>query len=416
VKLCIAATLVLLLLPPVFASEVSIQTDGNRVTVGTATFQVLPADSIAVENEPYTLSSEKPDRWAKGTHLKACLSRVTPLPDCLVPGSVVVKLEDGTTLERDKDYLLDERWASLARLDGGKIGKDTRVLFSYRAGQMRLHSIQINPDGKIELVPGQPRTHSPEPPPIRDGWRTVANVFMPYHTKAVESWQIFRVAGPYPEPNETEMSRRSELVPKTLNKLRAGQPVHIVTWGDSVTAGGDASSPATAFPELFATRLRERFPKSTITLTNAGIGATNTNMRLPNLQKDVLAFHPDLVTIEFVNDLPLAESVLRKNYASALQQLRNAGAEVILITPHFVMPEMMGHKFPRGGETRPNVELLRKIAAENHIGLADVSKRWEHLESEGLPYITLLDNGINHPDDRGHQLFVTELLTFFPAK
>jgi len=138
-------------------------------------------------------------------------------------------------------------------------------------------------------------------------------------------------------------------------------------------------------------------------------------MRLPHLQDQVLAFHPDLVTIEFVNDMVLPEADVQKNYAWALAQLRAVGAEVILITPHFTMPEMMGHKFPRGSETRANVALLRKFAADNRIALADTSRRWDHLESEGIPYITLLDNGINHPNDRGHELFVKELLTFFPA-
>ena len=61
------------------------------------------------------------------------------------------------------------------------------------------------------------------------------------------------------------------------------------------------------------------------------------------------------------------------------------------------------------------MEFLRKFAAEHQVALADVSRRWEHLEVEGIPYIALLHNGINHPDDRGHELFVKELLTFFPA-
>src|SRR5439155_20052582 len=99
----------------------------------------------------------------------------------------------------------------------------------------------------------------------------------------------------------------------------------------------------------------------------------------------------------------------------AFEQIRAAGGEIILITPHFTMPEMMGHEFPRGKETRKGVEELRKIAAEQSVALADVSKRWEHLAKEGLPYVTLLRNSINHPDDRGHELFVKELMTFFPA-
>ena len=398
----------------VLHAEPSIGADGRRVLVGSTAFDIVPAQSVSIENELYLLSSDKPDRWAKGTHLKGCLSKVTALPDCLVPGSVVVKLPDGTVLERNKDYLLDERWAALARVDSGRIAKDTQVLISYRVGQMRLDQIQLDPHGKPALVQGEPRKTSPQPPALLPGHTAFANIFMPYHARTVEDWQLFRIGRPFPEPDKAEMQRRASFIPKTLAKLRAGREVRIVTWGDSVTAGGDAS-PGRAFPELFTSRLQARFPSATIVLTNAGIGATNTSQRLPHLPDQVLLHRPDLVTIEFINDMGFPDAVMRRNYVQAFSQIRASGAEVILITPHFAMPEMMGRAHERGPETRPNVQLLRILANENTVALADVSKRWEHLESEGLPYITLLDNGINHPNDQGHELFVKELLTFFPS-
>jgi hypothetical protein len=57
--------------------------------------------------------------------------------------------------------------------------------------------------------------------------------------------------------------------------------------------------------------------------------------------------------------------------------------------------------------------MLRNIANEKKTGLADASRRWEHLTGEGLPYTTLLYNNINHPDDRGHLIFAEELMKFF---
>ena len=47
------------------------------------------------------------------------------------------------------------------------------------------------------------------------------------------------------------------------------------------------------------------------------------------------------------------------------------------------------------------------------IALADAAARWGHLWKEGLPYLTLLHNTINHPDDRGHRLFAEELWKCF---
>jgi lysophospholipase L1-like esterase len=375
-----------------------------------------PPPPKTITDEPYVLKTEKPDRWIGGTHLRGVIAGGTPLPDCLAPGSVVVKLPDGTVAEKGKDYLLDEHWAGLGRIDGGRIGANTEVKISYRARQMRIDTIEVDAAGKVAVVRGTPALTCPFPPPRTVGSTARANVFLPddYHG-VVEPWQVFEIGKPFVEPDDAQMQRRSKSVEKTLAKLRTAEPVTIVTWGDSVTAGGDASSPSKMFAQLFAARLRERFPKSKITHVNAGIGGTSTSGRLAAIQQEVIAHKPDLVTIEFVNDVGLPEDVLRSNYKSAFEQIRAAGGEPLLITPHFVMSEWMGHEHPRGKETRPTIELLRKIAEEHHVGLADTSRRWEHLEVEGLPYVTLLVNGINHPDDRGHEMFVKDLMSFFPA-
>jgi hypothetical protein len=40
--------------------------------------------------------------------------------------------------------------------------------------------------------------------------------------------------------------------------------------------------------------------------------------------------------------------------------------------------------------------------------------RWGRLWRQGIPYRTLLLNGINHPDIRGMQLFADSLMWLFP--
>lgn len=414
---------------PAVVKGLEIKVKGNQVTVlpGLAswggreakvkeavTFTVPPAGEVIVQDEVYRLKAEKPQGWARGTPLRGCISRLTPLPNCLVPNSVVVRLPDGTVLEEGKDYLLDPTWAMLGRIEGGRIGAETDVLVSYRYSLMRLDTLVILPDGQVRLIYGVPEKTCPHPPQVPEGSLRLANIFMPYRATSVEAWQVFVIGQPFREPDEEELKRRSRFVAKTLEKLRKGDKVVIVAWGDSVTVGGDASKPELAFPQLFVTRLRERFPKAQISLVNAGVGGTDISQRLPNLQKEVLAYRPDLVVVEFVNDMRLPVEEVRRCHRSAIDQILATGAEVILITPHFVMPPWMKHEHPRGKETRPFIQVLREVAAEKGVALADVSRRWEHLELEGLPYITLLYNGINHPDNRGHELFVKELMTFFP--
>ena len=62
---------------------------------------------------------------------------------------------------------------------------------------------------------------------------------------------------------------------------------------------------------------------------------------------------------------------------------------------------------------QPGATFILEFANKHNIALADAAARWEHLCKEGLPYLTLLHNTINHPDDRGHRLFAEELWKCF---
>jgi hypothetical protein len=109
----------------------------------------------------------------------------------------------------------------------------------------------------------------------------------------------------------------------------------------------------------------------------------------------------------------MSEENLRKNWFNAMDRVRAIGGEVVIITPHFAVPSWMNFPGIETPETRHNVEVMRKISDEKQVALADASKRWEHLAAEGVPYLIHLRNGINHPDDFGHGLFVEELLRLF---
>jgi lysophospholipase L1-like esterase len=395
------------------------EVDGKEVVVASDTaLAVDPVPIISVQDEAVKLKSEEPKGWAHGPRLKGVQPRPgwTPLPGCLAPNSVVVKSapgDKGAPFKEGEDYLVDHAWGQVGRKPTGKIGEKDTVYIDYKCGVVRIDTIFVSPDGKVTLQKGVEAKTCPFPPERPVNCLALANVFMPYHATSVGPEQIYPVGDPVPAPTPEELKRKAQLVKKTRAKLEAGEPVTIVAWGDSVTSGGDASVPAKNYVNLFASTLQAKYPKAKITMFNAGIGGSNTNQRLPNLQKEVLDHKPDLVVIEYVNDMGMTPENLRKNYFTAIDQIRAAGAEVIIQTPHFTMLTMMGGKSLRDPDGRRNCEGLRQIALEKSVGLSDAAKRWEHLWREGLPYITFLYNGINHPDDRGHKLFVDELMKFF---
>jgi lysophospholipase L1-like esterase len=396
---------------------------GRQVAVAAHEFAVSPPPIVRVENEKLVLSEEKPAGWAHGTSLKQCTcfgnGQGAPLPGCLRPGSVRVKqapTADALVYVEGKDYLLDSTWAKLGRVAGGSISQGQEVYVDYEYRLARLDTLAVREDGAVLLIPGEAKPTCPEPPAIPAHARPLANLLVWYDTQEITAGLIFPCGPPFPEPDEAERARRQALVSRTLAKLKAGDTVTIVAWGDSVTVGGDAQPMhEKAFPYAFAARLQSKYPTAKIRLINAGIGGSNTQSRLPNLEQDVLAHRPDLVTIEFVNDCWLPGEVMEANWREAISRIKAIGAEIIVITPHWTMPPWMGMSYADlwGRDKRENVARMRALAREMNVALADVSLRWEHLAQEGLPYVTLLWNGINHPDNRGHDLFVRELMTFF---
>ncbi|HUT88011.1 MAG TPA: SGNH/GDSL hydrolase family protein [Thermoguttaceae bacterium] len=258
----------------------------------------------------------------------------------------------------------------------------------------------------------------PLPPPVGPGEVRVANVFVDYHGDGANA-DIFPVEETADEASTQTTPGR---IPNTLAKIRAGRPVKMVCWGDSVTAGGDAGTPSTRYPAVFEKRLKAKYPDAPIEVETIAVGGSHSRQwlwpdRFPGRPgcdwQRIAEARPDLVTIEFVNDASLSPEQVDEVYGEILGRLEALQAEVILITSHFTMPSMMGFRSLREPERRPYVLALRKFAESRGLALADATARWEHLFKEGIPYVTLLRNGINHPDDRGHAMFADELMGCF---
>jgi len=64
-------------------------------------------------------------------------------------------------------------------------------------------------------------------------------------------------------------------------------------------------------------------------------------------------------------------------------------------------------------DPRPYVAGVRAFAKKHDVALADASLRYCHLVKEGVPFITLMVNSLNHPDDRGHEMFALSLMELF---
>lgn len=400
---------------------------GRSVTVAQrATLPVAAAPILSVSHEPVKLSVDKPAGWSKGTRLQACNARDVNASGSFVRGSLEIRRsKDGELLQEGEDYLVDADWGHVGLGPKSRVTELDTVFASYRYSLLRMDTVQISADGQASLKQGEPHISAPVPLEADPGCVAIGHVFIGYGATAVAPDHIYPILETAAQALTATTPGR---IPKTLAKLAAGQPVTIVCWGDSVTAGGNASTPERRYVDLFAAGLRSRYPQAKLEVQNISAGGSNSRQWLypekfpykglrgsanPARFENVLDAKPDLVTVEFVNDAGLAPAQVEVAYGEILKRLEPLGAEVILITPHFTMWKMMGFTSMRETERRPYVLALREFADRRHVALADTAARWEHLAKEGLPFLTLLHNTINHPDDRGHRLFAEELWKCF---
>ena len=403
-----------------------------RVKLGEATtlLTVAPPDFVSVKAEKYEnlpLFDPKGPLWRKGQPLSGVKAQECSTTGVLQPDSVVVRESESPNsmvYEPGKDYQADLFWGSVGRLEGGRIAAKQPVFVDYVYAKKRLDSVVKMEDGKLVLRRGEPHVTNPVPPMLPDGDVRLANVFLNGRVETLTPELLFPITETaYPEPQPVKPTVAERLLPKTIQKLRNGQKVRILAWGDSVTNAGYLPNPETErWQEQFVVRLREKFPSADIELLTEAWGGRNsdTYRKEPpgspkNYAEKVLALKPDLIVSEFVNDSGMHGEYLDKRYSEILADFKAIGAEWIILTPHYVRPDWMKLESEKNidDDPRPYTQSVREFCAKNNVALADGAKRYGRLWRQGIPYSTLMMNDINHPNKAGMKLFADSLMELF---
>jgi hypothetical protein len=373
-----------------------------------------PAEIRYVRAEPAVLPAKPPDRWLTGVALRGAMLAYQgrdnlPAAGAVDPDSVVVRTRaDGRLLHADRDYVLDRTWACLGRTpdmpDPGPVAIDYR--FSLRRIDSLVHVDPHDPTSVV-LLPGHSTLVAPQPPAVPTGARLVANLLIPAFSDGSD-YELF-VPAESPMPAAVGLDR----LPRSAERLRTGGSLRITCWGDSITDGGESSSAFTRYPAVLERRLQAAYPQAEVTVTAVAVGGSSTRDWLTdaagsgpagcNWQR-VVDSRPDLVTLEFVNDAGLDPVSWPGLYAQVRERVQALGAELLVSTPILTMPAWLGREHCHGGDDRPYTAFVRADAERHGVAVADISAHWQHVAVEGIPYISLLSNGINHPDDRGHAL------------
>jgi acyl-CoA thioesterase-1 len=208
-------------------------------------------------------------------------------------------------------------------------------------------------------------------------------------------------------------SGSAELV-RTMTKLKAKQPVHIVVFGDSISTGASASVTFNEFPyqpgypDLIADGLRFRYG-APITLTNLSEGGQDSTWAVKVASK-VAAAKPDLVIVGFgMNDT--SRLVPGKTYGQNIQKIIATVRAALPETDFILVATMTGN--PDWDQSLPELysaylDALMQ-AKQPGIAVADVTTVWREILSI-KKFSDMTANGINHPNDFGQRTYAHVIL------
>ncbi|HEY9775460.1 MAG TPA: GDSL-type esterase/lipase family protein [Planktothrix sp.] len=398
-----------------------LEIDGKAITIAQPTkVEVPPAGVLDLDDEIVRFQDAgKPADTVVLPHCRASNIDNTILRNILVPGTLKLKSQpghDGPGLTPDIDYAVDLKFGALTRNAGGSIKPGEKVFADYQTWRRRLDTIAFDPtDNNFVLVQGIPARSGPEPPVVAPPLLPLANVYSDWGDGEIAQTDVMPISEKF-EGNPYQIEHNLKAMQPIIKKLNTGDPIHLVFWGDSVTTGMDARSKQDGFVLSFCKQLKKQFPKANLVVSNLGIGGSTSSGRLPMLDIEVFGLKPDLIVVEFVNDLSLPAHEITKVYEELLDDAKKNNTAVILCTPHMAAPKMARTTDWNSVKDKPYLAVLRELGRNNDfVAVADVFARWDHLQKEGIRPEILLVNGLNHPNNYGHNIYVEELMKCFVA-
>jgi lysophospholipase L1-like esterase len=193
-------------------------------------------------------------------------------------------------------------------------------------------------------------------------------------------------------------------LPHVAGKLASGEPVVIVAFGSSSTAGYGTTSPEFTYPNRLAAQLHRQYPGANITVLNRGRGGEDAPEMMKRVQAEVIDAKPDLViwqvgTNAVLRNLDPAETA--KLVEEGVARIQAAGADLVLVDPQY-SPRVI----ERAESAGLMVKLLGKVARFRHVGFFprfEVMREWH--EQQALPIDSFVIADGLHMNDWGYACF-----------
>ena len=212
----------------------------------------------------------------------------------------------------------------------------------------------------------------------------------------------------------TQRDYLTDVVTELKKEWPANRMIEVVCHGHSVPAGFFKTpeiQAQNAYPNLLKIGLNQRFPHAVINVTVTAIGGENSISGEKRFARDVLARHPDVVTIDYsLNDRGHNKETVHQAWISMIKQAKAQNIKVILLTP---TPDQSAKMDDPNDPINLQANDVREIAMEQGVGLVDSLSEFKKAIKTGATLPSLMSQ-VNHPNREGHKIVAKELIKWFP--
>ena len=196
--------------------------------------------------------------------------------------------------------------------------------------------------------------------------------------------------------------------------------MNILFQGDSITdCGRDRNDPLSlgdGYVKIINETFADKFPGTSFSILNRGIGGDRVAELTKRWEKDCLALKPDVLTIYIgVNDCwrrydsndPISAEDFEKNYRNLIDRTLNALPEIkIIIMEPFILahrdPDVRAERLHFREDLDPKIHAVRRLSVDYRFPFVPLDGLFAKAASL-VGYYPLTTDGI-HPTEEGHKL------------